>query len=76
MRRWPVILLAVLAVLLILGGLVVLTLPSSYEGALLYTLDEQHAISRLDGIGVLLLGVGCAVALAAGLVWQRSVTTP
>jgi hypothetical protein len=76
MLHWRVIALAVLAVLLILGGLVALTLPNSYEGAVLYTLDEQHAVSKLDGIGAILSGLGCGVALVAGFVWQRRVALP
>ncbi len=75
MLHWRVIVLAVLAVLLILTGLVVLTLPSSYEGAVLYKLDDQHSISKLDSIGVLLAGLGCCVSLVAGFVWQRRVSS-
>ena len=73
MTNWRVLALASLAVLLQLGGLVALTLPSSFEGAVLYTLDEQHAVSTLDGVGVLLLFLGCLVAWAAGMAWQRRV---
>ena len=73
MLYWRVLVLASLAVLLQLAGLVALTLPTPFEGAILYMLDEQHSISRLDGIGVLLLGLGCLIALSAGLAWQRRV---
>ena len=71
MVQWRVVLLAALAVLLQLVGLLALTLPDSYEGPVLYILDEQHTICALDGVGVLLLALGCLVALGAGVVWQR-----
>jgi uncharacterized membrane protein YqjE len=71
MFQWRVILLAVLAVLLQLVGLVALTLPDSYEGPVLYVFDEQHALCALDGVGALLLVLGCVVAWGAGAIWQR-----
>jgi len=71
MFQWRVILLAALAVLLQLVGLVALTLPGPYEGPVLYVFDEQHAICALDGVGGLLLVLGCLVAWAAGVIWQR-----
>jgi hypothetical protein len=61
----------VLAIALQLVGLLALTLPDSVEGPVLYTIDEGHAVSALDGIGVLLLGLGCVIAWGAGMVWQR-----
>jgi hypothetical protein len=66
-----VLLLAALAVTLQLSGLLALTLPASYEGPMLYHFDAQHAISALDGLGVILLAMGCLVAWGAGAVWQR-----
>lgn len=71
MFRWQIVLLAALAVLLLLGGLFVLILPDSSEGPVLYRFDEQHTVRAFDGLGVVLLGVGCAVAWSAGVVWQR-----
>ncbi|HEY66984.1 MAG: hypothetical protein DRI79_04055 [Chloroflexi bacterium] len=71
MFQWQVILLAALAVLLLLGGLAALILPDPYEGPVLYRLDEQHAIRALDGLGAVLLALGCLVAWGAGAVWQR-----
>jgi hypothetical protein len=72
MFQWRVILLAALAVSLQLSGLLALTLPTSYEGPILYQFDAQHAISALDGLGVVLLAMGCLVAWGAGTVWQRT----
>jgi drug/metabolite transporter (DMT)-like permease len=71
MLQWRVILLAVLALLLLVAGLVALVLPDSYEGSVLYKLDEQHTFRLLDGIGLGLLVLGCAVAWIAGIVWHR-----
>jgi drug/metabolite transporter (DMT)-like permease len=71
MLQWRVILLATLAVLLLLGGLVALILPDPQEGPVLYTLDEQHSIRALDTLGAVLLALGCALAWSAGAVWQR-----
>jgi drug/metabolite transporter (DMT)-like permease len=71
MLQWRVILLAALAVLLLLGGLVALTLPDLYEGNVLYRLDEQHTVRTLDVLGVALLALGCVAAWGAGVMWQR-----
>jgi len=69
--QWRVIALAALAVLLMLGGLVALILPQRLEGAVLYDVDEEHAVTTLDGLGVLLLVLGSLIALEAGVMWQR-----
>lgn len=71
MVQWRVVVLAALAVLLQLVGLLALTLPESYEGPVLYVFDEQHAVCALDGLGVLLLAIGCLVAWGAGALWHR-----
>lgn len=71
MLHWHVILLAALAVLLLLAGLVALGLPNPYEGDTLYHLDEAHTIRALDVVGMVFLAVGYVVAWSAGLVWQR-----
>jgi hypothetical protein len=71
MLQWRVILLAALAVLLLVAGLVALILPDPYEGGVLYELDEQHTFRFLDGIALGLLVLGCAVAWAAGWIWHR-----
>ena len=71
MFQWRVILLSALAVLLQIVGLLSLALPDRYEGPMLYALNEQHSIYTLDGLGGLLLLVGCCVAWSAGAVWQR-----
>jgi drug/metabolite transporter (DMT)-like permease len=71
MFQWRVILLAVLATLLLLVGLVTLIMPDSYEGPELYHVDEQHAVRALDILGTILLALGCAVSWSAGVLWQR-----
>lgn len=69
--RVKVILLAGLAILFMLGGLVTLTLPAPFEGPILYTLNEGHAVSLMDGVGSTLITLGCLVAWVAGILWQR-----
>ncbi|MGD2176951.1 MAG: hypothetical protein PVG71_03920 [Anaerolineae bacterium] len=71
MFRWYVILLAALAVLLLVGGLLALILPEDYEGPEIYRIDRMHAIRILDLLGALLLIMGCAASWLAGLIWQR-----
>ena len=71
MLQWQVILLAALAVLLLVGGLAVLILPSPSEGPELYQFDDQHAVRALDILGVVLLTLGCALSWSAGALWQR-----
>jgi hypothetical protein len=71
MFRWYVIVLAALAVLLLVAGLVALILPEDYEGPEIYGIDEMHSIRLLDLLGGLLLIVGCSAAWFAGLMWQR-----
>jgi len=71
MSNWRVIFIATLSFFTILGGLLILALPASYEGSALYTLNPSHAFSLLDlvGLGILLLGGG--MAWGAGMLWQR-----
>jgi drug/metabolite transporter (DMT)-like permease len=71
MFKWYVIVLAALAVLLLLAGLLALILPEDYEGPEVYRIDNMHSVRRLDLLGGLLLIVGCGAAWVAGLVWQR-----
>ena len=73
MFKWVVVVLAVLAVILLIAGLLALILPEDYEGEEIYRIDRMHAVRVLDVLGGLLLMVGCLVAWTAGLVWQRKV---
>jgi len=76
MLHWRVILLAALAVLLLLAGLVALVLPDPYEGDTLYRFDEEHTVRTLDVVGMAFLALGCVAAWSAGLVWQRRMYAP
>lgn len=76
MFQWRVILLALLAVLLLLGGILALILPDIYEGPVLSRVNEQHTVRALDGLGFVLLALGCAVAWSAGALWQRRMNAP
>lgn len=71
MLQWRVIVLAALAVLIMLGGLVALLLPDRYEGPELYRLDELHAIRALDAVGLFMLIVGSLLSWNAGRIWQH-----
>lgn len=68
-----VIVLAALAVLLLVAGLVALILPEDYEGPEIYRIDRMHAVRMLDLLGGLLLLLGSTAAWFAGLIWQRRV---
>jgi hypothetical protein len=71
-----VVIIAALAVLLLIAGLLALILPEGYEGREIYQLDRLHAIRLLDLLGGILLVVGCFAAWIAGLIWQRKVDAP
>ena len=71
MLQWRVILLASVALILLLGGLALLILPAPHEGRELFQIDDEHTIYALDGVGLLLLVLGCAAAWGAGVLWQR-----
>ncbi len=73
MFKWYVIVLAALAVLLLMAGLLALILPEDYEGQEIYRIDKMHAIRLLDLLGGLLLTAGCIAAWIAGVIWQRKV---
>jgi drug/metabolite transporter (DMT)-like permease len=76
MLQWRVILLATLAVLLLLAGLVILILPDPYEGPMVKQIDEDHAVHAIDLLGLVLLVLGCALSWSAGALWQRSMHAP
>jgi len=68
-----VFVLAVVGLLGILGGLLVMALPDPYEGGPLYTIDASHAVSRMDLVGLGLVGLGGIAAWGAGRLWQREI---
>ncbi|HDQ70699.1 MAG TPA: hypothetical protein ENN19_01230 [Chloroflexi bacterium] len=76
MFQWRVILLATLAVVLLLGGLITLILPDLYEGPLIFQIDDRHSLRALDVLAGFLLILGCAVAWSAGALWQREIHAP
>ena len=71
MLQWRVLLLAVVSVLLLLGGLAVLIVPSPHEGPVLYQVSDQYVLRSLDVVGLVLLGLGAAAAWSAGVLWQQ-----
>ncbi len=68
--------LAAVSVLLLAAGLAALIAPTSYEGAVLLQVDEEHVIRLLDAVGVVLIIMGSAAAWGAGIAWQRRVYAP
>ena len=76
MFKGYVVVLAALAVLLLIGGLLALMLPEDYEGQEIYRIDKLHAVRVLDMLGGALLLGGCVTAWTAGIVWQRKVDGP
>ena len=73
MFKWYVIVLATLAVILLVAGLLALIVPEEHEGPEIYRIDKMHAIRLLDLLGGALLIAGCVLAWVAGAVWQRRV---
>ncbi len=73
MLKWYIVVLAALAVILVVGGLLALILPEDYEGEEIYRIDRMHAVRMLDVLGGAALGAGCLLAWTAGILWQRSV---
>ncbi|MBN1956447.1 MAG: hypothetical protein JW900_15560 [Anaerolineae bacterium] len=73
MTDWRVLLLSALAFLALLAGLLVLAMPDSYEGEILYDLSDTHSVRSLDVKGVVLMAAGGVTAWAAGLLWQRRI---
>jgi hypothetical protein len=71
MFKWYVTVLAALALLLLVAGLLALILPEDYEGPEIYRIDKMHSIRMLDVLGGLLVIAGCGAAWLAGLIWQR-----
>ena len=68
-----VFVLAVVGLLGILGGLQVMALPDPYEGGPVYTMDTSHAVSRMDLVGLGLVGLGGVAAWGAGRLWWRGI---
>lgn len=73
MFKWYVVILAAIAVLLLIAGLLALILPEDYEGREIYRIDRLHAVRLLDLLGGALLLVGSLAAWLAGVTWQRNV---
>lgn len=75
MLDWRVLLLSTIGILVILTGLVVLAMPDSYEGGVLYNLDASHSVRTLDGIGLALVILGGTMTWGAGALWKKQVVS-
>ncbi len=71
MRKWQVVALAVLALLLLVSGFAAIVLPDTLAGREIYQIDERYSVRIVHIAGGILLAAGCAAAWAAGFIWQR-----
>lgn len=71
MFNWQVKIVIALALLTVLGGLIMLALPSPHGGPLLVQWAPDHSLYLADLMGVGLAAAGILVAWAAGLAWER-----
>lgn len=71
MRKWQVVLLAILALLLLVSGFAAMVLPDTYGGREIYQIDERYSLRLVHIGGGVLLAAGCIAAWAAGVIWQR-----
>lgn len=76
MRKWHVVLLAILALLLLVSGFAAMVLPDTYGGREIYRIDERYSLRIVHIAGVVLLAAGCVAAWAAGFIWQRHTDGP
>jgi hypothetical protein len=74
MSDWRVVVLSALGVLILVGALLVLALPDTYEGGEVYSIDPTHALRILDVVGLALMALGGLVIWGAGVLWQRQMT--
>jgi hypothetical protein len=68
---WGVRLLAILALVSIVAGLVVLALPDAMEGQVIIPVNTTHSLRVADLLGAALVGAGALVTWATLLAWQR-----
>ncbi len=68
---WPVVAVSAAGVLFILLGLVALALPTSQEGAQVWQLDPQHAVTLMDVAGAFALGLGIMLTWVGSRVWHH-----
>lgn len=68
---WGTRLLAILALLTILSGLLILALPDTLEGREVIEIDQTHSLKVADLVGVALVGVGAVMTWAVVFAWQH-----
>jgi hypothetical protein len=68
---WGTRLFAILALVTIVAGLLVLSLPETMEGQEIISLNKTHSLRVADLLGAALVGLGVVVAWATVLAWQR-----
>ena len=69
--EWGVRLIAILALVTIIAGLLILALPDAAEGREMIRLDSAHSLRVADLIGAGMVGAGAVVTWATVLAWQR-----
>lgn len=55
----------------ILLGLILLALPSTYEGVVIWRLRAEHTLRLMDLAGMFSAGIGVALTWLGGMLWQR-----
>ena len=68
---WGTRLLAILALLTILSGLLILALPDTLEGREIIEIDQTHSLKVADLVGAALVGVGAVMTWAVVFAWQH-----
>jgi hypothetical protein len=68
---WGTRLFAILALVTIVAGLLVLSLPETMEGQEIISLNKTHSLRVADLLGAALVGLGALAAWATVLAWQR-----
>ena len=54
-----------------IGMVVILAVPTKYEGPMLLYINEQHSIHLLDAIGLVLVVLGWSYLSLSSLKWWR-----
>jgi uncharacterized protein YjeT (DUF2065 family) len=67
---WGTRLLAIVALLTILSGLLILALPDTLEGREIIEIDATHSLKVADLVGVALVGVGAVMTWTVVFAWQ------
>ena len=68
--RKPAFWMALLSLSFLIGGLVLVAIPDSISGSVVWTFTANHGLRQADLIGLALLAVGIGLTWLTGWVWQ------